>query len=198
MIKNVIFDIGNVLLSFNPMEYLRRKIDNEGKVQEIYEEIFLSEEWLMLDRGIITEIEAVDRLCSRHKEDAELINIAMDNWYELLKPIEETVNGLEELNNKGYKLYYLSNFHDMAFKEINKTHGFFKLFHGGVVSYEEKLLKPEKEIYERLVERYKIIPKESIFIDDTKLNVEAAKRLGFKTIHFQGEIDIIQCINNFK
>ncbi|MEG0307155.1 MAG: HAD family phosphatase [Clostridium sp.] len=198
MIKNVIFDIGNVLLSFNPMEYLRRKIDNEGKVQKIYEEIFLSEEWLMLDRGIITEIEAVDRLCSRHKEDAELINIAMDNWYELLKPIEEAVNGLEELNNRGYNLYYLSNFHDMAFKEINKTHGFFKLFHGGVVSYEEKLLKPEKEIYERLVERYKIIPKESIFIDDTKLNVEAAKRLGFKTIHFQGEIDIIQCINNFK
>ncbi|MEG3042662.1 MAG: HAD family phosphatase [Clostridium sp.] len=198
MIKNVIFDIGNVLLRFNPMEYLRTKIANEEKVQEVYKKIFLSEEWLMLDRGIITEIEAVDRLCSRHKEDAELINIAMDNWYELLKPIEETVNGLEELNNRGYKLYYLSNFHDMAFKEINKTHGFFKLFHGGVVSYEEKLLKPEKEIYERLVERYKIIPKESIFIDDTKLNVEAAKRLGFKTIHFQGEIDIIQCINNFK
>lgn len=185
MIKNIIFDLGNVLFKFNPLEYLRGKFYSEDIIQKIKEEIFSSEEWVMLDRGEITQGEAISRICSRNEENAEFIKLVMDNWYEMLMPIEEVVNVLKELKGRGYKVYYLSNFHMVAFENITKKYDFMKSFHGGIVSYEEKLLKPEREIYIKLIDKYKINPGESIFIDDTAINVEAAEKLRFHGIHFR-------------
>ncbi len=190
MIKNIIFDLGNVLFKFNPLEYLRGKFDNEVVIQKIQKEIFSSEEWIMLDRGGITEAEAISRICSRNEENAKFIKLTMDNWYEMLTPIEEVVEVLKELKVRGYNIYYLSNFHMLAFENITKRYDFLKVFDGGVVSYEEKLLKPEEEIYVRLVEKYNLNPEESVFIDDTAANVEAAKKLGFQGIHFNSVIDL--------
>ncbi|KAJ53591.1 putative hydrolase of the HAD superfamily [Clostridium tetanomorphum] len=190
MIKNVIFDLGNVLINFNPMEYLHKKVSDKEKIQEIFEEIFLSEEWAMLDKGVITEEEAIERICSRSNGNDELIRVVMDNWYEMLTPIEDIVETLKRLKDKGYKVYYLSNFHMLAFENVTNRHEFFKYFDGGVVSFKEKLLKPEKDIYNKLIERYKINPKESVFIDDTEINIEGAKKLGFNTIHFKDNIDL--------
>lgn len=184
MIKNVIFDLGNVLLNFNPIQYLHEKIDDEEKVREVFKEIFLSEEWVMLDKGVITEKEAIRRICSRSNENDHFIRLAMNNWYEMLTPIENSVEFLKELKNKGYNLYYLSNFHMLAFEIVTKKYNFFKLFSGGVVSYKENLLKPDKSIYEKLIDRYKINPQESVFIDDTLVNIEGAKKLEFEVIHF--------------
>ncbi|WP_027623380.1 HAD family hydrolase [Clostridium lundense] len=190
MIKNVIFDLGNVLISFNPIEYLRKKVNNEEKVQEIFKEIFLSKEWGMLDKGVITEEEAINNICSRSNGNDKLIRLAMNNWYEMLTPIEGMIENLKKLKDKGYKIYYLSNFHMLAFEDVTNKNEFFKFFDGGVVSFKEKLLKPEKDIYNKLIERYKIDPKESVFIDDTETNIAAAKKLGFQTIHFKDDIDI--------
>lgn len=190
MIKNVIFDLGNVLINFNPMEYLHKKVSDKEKIQEIFEEIFLSEEWAMLDKGVITEEEAIERICSRSNGNDELIRVVMDNWYEMLTPIEDIVETLKRLKDKGYKVYYLSNFHMLAFENVTNRHEFFKYFDGGVVSFKEKLLKPENDIYNKLIERYKINPKESVFIDDTEINIEGAKKLGFNTIHFKDNIDL--------
>lgn len=83
-----------------------------------------------------------------------IILSAFDNWYELLKPIEVSINVLKQLKENGYKPYYLSNFHLKAFEYVTKKYEFFKLFDGGVVSYKEKLLKPEVEIYNTLINRY--------------------------------------------
>lgn len=190
MINNIIFDLGNVLLDFKPVEYLRTKFDDEEKIQEIFEKIFLSEEWPMLDRGVITEEEAIERICSRSNGNVELIKFVMCNWYEMFTPIEDTVIALKKLKEKGYKIYYLSNFHMLSFESVTKRYEFFKYFDGGVVSYEEKALKPEEDIYKRLVERYEIHPEESIFIDDIAVNIEGAKKLGFETIHFKSIEDL--------
>lgn len=190
MVKNIIFDLGNVLINFEPIGYLRKKISNEMKVQEIFKEVFLSEEWGMLDKGVITEEEAINKICSRSNGNDELIRLAMDNWYEMLTPIEHIVDTLKKLKDEGYKIYYLSNFHELAFEDVTKKYEFFKCFDGGVVSFKEKLLKPEKDIFNKLIERYKIDPKESVFIDDTDENVEQAEKLGFQTIHFKNNIDI--------
>ncbi|AGK95709.1 HAD family hydrolase [Clostridium pasteurianum] len=190
MINNIIFDLGNVLLDFKPIEYLRTKFDDEEKIQEIFEEIFLSEEWPMLDRGVITEEEAINRICCRSNGNVELIKLAMCNWYEMFTPIEDTVEVLKRLKDKGYKIYYLSNFHMQSFENVTQRYEFFKYFDGGVASYEEKALKPEEDIYKRLVERYKIHPEESIFIDDIAVNIEGAKKLGFETIHFKSTADL--------
>lgn len=181
MYKNIIFDLGNVLLSFNPMEYLKSKISEE-KIQEVYKAIFQSEEWIMLDRGTITEKEAINNIIEKNSIYRDDISLAFEDWYAILKPIEETIKVLEDLKSKGYNIYYLSNFHELAFKEVSIKNSFFELFDGGVVSYEEKIIKPEEEIYRLILKRYNLAPNETIFIDDTKVNVEGAEKLGITTV----------------
>lgn len=197
MYKNVIFDIGNVLLSFNPMKYLKEKGLGE-RSEHIYKEIFLSKEWLSLDRGTITEKEAIEIYISRNKDYEDDIRSVFDGWYSILTPIEETVEILKLLKINGYSLYYLSNFHHLAFEHILEEYEFFKLFEGGVVSYKEKLLKPEKEIYESLVNKYNLNPQESIFVDDTKINIEAAEKLNIKGIVFENPNQFKECLIQLK
>ena len=188
--NNIIFDLGNVLLNFKPLVYLHTKISNKEKVQQIYEEIFTSEEWLMLDRGVITEEEAVNEICNRSTENSELIRLVMHNWYQLLTPIVDTVEVLKELKHKGYRLYVLSNFHLLAYEDVIKRYDYFEFFDGGIISYKEKLMKPEKVIFDKLIKKYRINPQESIFIDDTKENIESARKLGFKAIFFTNSKDL--------
>ena len=109
----------------------------------------------------------------------------------MLTPIEKNIRILEALKEKKYKIYYLSNFHDLAFKYVTQKYDFFKKFDGGVVSYEEKILKPECEIYERIIKKYNLNPKECIFIDDTKINVDGATESGLYGIHLK-DIDTLE------
>lgn len=197
MYKNVIFDLGNVLLDFNPRGYLKSKISDD-KLEDVFKAIFSSEEWVMLDRGTITEKEAINNIINRNSTYKNEINLAFDNWYDLLKPIEETVEILMSLKENGYKIYYLSNFHELAFGEVTKKNKFFELFDGGVVSYAEKLIKPEEEIYKLILERYKLNPNESIFVDDMETNVEGANKVGIKTILFKGAKELKEELNNLK
>ena len=184
MYKNIIFDLGNVLLSFNPKEYLGEKLE-KNRAEKVLKEIFLSEEWVKLDEGTITEVEAIENISLRNEDYREDIKIAFENWYDLLKPINETVSILIDLKEKGYNLYYLSNFHDIAFKKMKEKYDFFNLFDGGVVSYEDKLLKPDERIYKVILDRYSLVPEESIFIDDTKINVDAAKEAKIEGLVFE-------------
>lgn len=195
MIKNIVFDIGNVLLHFNPKEYLIKKFTDRDKVEKILEIVFRSEEWLMLDRGTITELDAIKVLSERHHDHSELIKEAFNGWYDILSPMEETIEILKQLKEKGIDIYYLSNFHHLAFEYVTSKYEFFKLFDGGIVSYKENLLKPEKEIYMRLLEEYSLKPDETIFIDDTLANIQGANVLGINTIHFKNIEDLI---NDFK
>lgn len=195
MFKNIIFDIGNVLLDFNPKEYLKLKL-KEDKIIEVYEEIFKSEEWLMLDRGTILEEEAIDIIANRSNENAELIKLSFENWYDILRPIDKNISVLRKLKESGYKVYYLSNFHLKAFENVTSKYDFFNIFDGGVVSYEEKLIKPEIEIYNKIIEKYNLNANESIFIDDMEENIEKAKEVGFKTILFKNEEELIVSLQN--
>lgn len=196
MYKNVIFDLGNVLLDFNPKGYLKSKVSEE-KLEDVFKAIFNSEEWVMLDRGTITEKEAINNIINRNNKYKDEINLAFNNWYDLLKPIEDTVEILISLKEHGYKIYYLSNFHELAFGEVTRKNNFFKLFDGGVVSYEEKLIKPEEDIYKLILDRYKLNPSETIFVDDMEANVEGANKVGIKTILFKGPKELKEELNNF-
>ncbi|MBE6070630.1 MAG: HAD family phosphatase [Clostridium butyricum] len=184
MIKNIIFDLGNVLLKFDPRKYLETKIPVE-KINMLYKIIFQSKEWALLDRGTITEEKAIANIISRNVELKEYITIIFENWYDILEPIEKNVKILELLKKHGYKIYYLSNFHDLAFKYVTKKYDFFHNFDGGVVSYEEKMLKPEDEIYKQIIKKYELEPSECIFIDDTKENIDGAIKNGLHGIHLK-------------
>lgn len=197
MYKNIIFDLGNVLLTFNPEEYLDKLIEDKNIIPILYNAIFKSNEWPMLDRGTITQQEAKRNIMSRYTEHAKSIELAFDNWIKsILNPIEDTVKILTELKEKGYKIYYLSNFHELAFDYVTSEFSFFKLFDGGIVSYKEKLLKPEKEIYNRILDEYKLSAKESIFIDDMLPNIEGAKLAGLSTILFKSPSDLSEKLGN--
>ncbi|MBU3146208.1 HAD family phosphatase [Clostridium sp. CF012] len=184
MVKNIIFDIGNVLLEFKPLAYLKRTFNDDNIEKFLYKEIFQSEEWLHLDRGTLTQDEAIKIISLRNPNNEIHIKKCMDNWIEILTPIEDTVKILSQLKEKGYKLYLLSNFHSLAFETICSKYDFFNHFDGEIISYKENLLKPEAEIYTKLLETYKLNADECLFIDDTLVNVEAANKLGIKTIHF--------------
>lgn len=197
MYKNIIFDLGNVLLDFNPRDYLKNKISDD-KLEDVFKAVFTSEEWIMLDRGTITEKEAINNIISRNSTYINEINLAFESWYDILKPIEESINILMSLKKNGYKIYYLSNFHQLAFAEVTKKNSFFELFDGGVVSYEEKLIKPEEDIYKLVLDRYKLNPSETIFIDDTKVNVDAANSIGIKGILFKDSEKLREELNSLE
>ena len=143
MIKNIIFDLGNVLLDFNPKAHIKSKVTEE-KVEEIYKCIFLSDEWPMLDRGTISEEDAKINIINRNIENEELINLVFENWYDILIPIESSVEVLKKLKQNGYKIYYLSNFHLAAFEYVIKKYDFFELFDNKFILFyfaHEKLFK---------------------------------------------------------
>jgi len=190
MIRNIIFDLGNVLINFKPLEYVRTIIADRRRADQVYESIFKSPEWLMLDRGIVTEKEAINAICERNPDQSKLIRLVMADWYHMLTPIEDVMDIVKELKNIGYKIYFLSNYQLLAYEHILKGYSVFNHFDGGIFSFKEKLLKPEPEIYEKLIKTYKIEPDESLLIDDTIENIESAIKQGFKAILFTNSLEL--------
>ncbi|MGL4308086.1 HAD family hydrolase [Cetobacterium sp. SF1] len=184
MIKNVVFDIGNVLLTFNPRKHLEELGFPEDIRERIYAEIFESEEWILLDKGVITEEEATETFCQRARDIGKEIRLTMATWKDMLKPIEETVDILKDLEDRGYRIYFLSNFHRKAYEEMYLKYDFLRIGQGKVISYEIESIKPDTKIYKKLLETYKLKPEETIFIDDSLANIEAAEKLGIIGIWF--------------
>ena len=185
MIKQVIFDIGNVLLYFQPIPFLSSFISDPIKAEEVFHELFSGEEWLMLDRGTLTEEEAKKIIMARSRKNADWIEKFYESWKDMLTPIEPTIEILKLLKQNGLRVYYLSNFHHLAFEKIMAEQDFFNCFDGGIVSYKVNLVKPEEAIFTRILDEYQLAPEETLFIDDTMLNVEAARKLHIQAIHLE-------------
>ncbi len=190
MIKNLIFDLGNVLLSFRPAEYLAKNKYPETIKAIILSDIFGSAEWQMLDKGEITTpyaIECISKKSSLRKEEiAHIFNLRTD----LMFPLNSNVSLLPGLKKRGLKLYYLSNFPGDIFEEIRSGYYFFKHFEGGLISAEAKHAKPDIRIYELLMQKYSLIPDECLFIDDLEVNVISAREFGMKGLFTDGSLEI--------
>lgn len=190
MIKNIIFDLGNVLIRFKPEEFVNKNIKKEYR-EKFFNVIFKVQEWADLDRGVLEYSDAVKIFSEKIPECSSEIKKLFDNYIlDVLEPIEKNIEIMKSLKGK-YKLFVLSNFHYPAFDYIFKNWEFFKYFDGKVVSGHCKLLKPEKEIYELLCSTYSLNPIECVFIDDTKANIEAAEKFGIKGIHLT-DINILE------
>ena len=190
MLKNIIFDLGNVLISFKPSEYLDKHKYPVIIKSTILSDIFQSSEWLKLDKGEITTSEAIDSIASqsslKKEEVAHVFNLRTDVMF----PIDPNVKLLPGLKKRGFMLYYLSNFPMDIFEEISTGYYFFKHFDGGLISAEAKFSKPESRFYEILLERYSLIPQECLFIDDLEMNVRAAEALGMTGLVTHGSLEI--------
>ncbi|MDF2540491.1 MAG: family phosphatase [Herbinix sp.] len=185
MIKNIIFDIGNVLVSYRPVDYMKQLDFEEEERNAILEAIFQSKYWLELDRGTLTQEEAVDKFCELAPSKEQGIKKVMEHWMDMLVPMPETIAIFKELKARGYKLFVLSNYHKAAYARIVSENDFFTLLDGKTISYEVNLIKPEKEIYERIIEDHNLLAEETLFIDDTKANIEGARLCNIRTYLFE-------------
>lgn len=188
MIKNYIFDMGNVLLSFDDDYLLSVYLDNDKDRKFVHKELIHSEEWARADRGDISEEELLEsvlkRMPDRLKKSAREIYL---NWHLLMKPIKGAKEYVEQLKNDGKNVYVLSNA-PLRFAELEKIHSdMFSLFDGIVVSARERTVKPEDKIYQILLSRYSLNPAECYFYDDLEANVEGARRNGIDGEIFKGD-----------
>ncbi len=182
MIKNVIFDIGKVLLCFN-REALLKKYYKGNDLEEFSKILFKG--WERQDEGIISvedyKKERIAELPSHQKDPGKAI---LDYWEYSMFYKEGMVDLVTELKEKGYKLYVLSN---MTFHFIEREYKFplFKMFDGIVYSAPIKMIKPNPEIFKYIINKYDLIPEECLFTDDMKENLAGAARFNIKTFHYQ-------------
>ncbi|MGX8700330.1 HAD family hydrolase [Caproiciproducens sp.] len=185
MIKNMVFDMGNVLLAYTPEEYIRTITQDEAAAAAVLKELFHSEEWRRLDAGTITEEAAVVRVCARIPEYAAEVKKAMDNWHSDLTPMPGMPEIVTRLKEKGYQIYLLSNTSLRFFQYRDKVE-MFRSFDGFIVSAKEKLVKPDAAIFECLCRRYGLLSSECLFIDDLQQNIAGAEKAGFHGHLFRG------------
>jgi putative hydrolase of the HAD superfamily len=190
LIKNAIFDIGNVLLSFKSKEFLLNYIDDIKQIDIFVSNIINSKTWLNMDQGILTIKEAKNIFLGKYPELTGIINIFYDNWLEIFSPIDKNINILKELKKNNYKIYALSNFIEESFHFVLKKFEFFSLFDGMVISYNVQLIKPEVAIYQHLLDKYKLVPNECVFLDDYMECLIPAQKLGIFTILINKEVDL--------
>jgi len=190
MVKNIVFDLGNVLISFRPAEFFSKNAYPEYIKTKILSDIFGSKEWGMLDNGDINTSEGIDAISLNSSLNREEIAHIFNLRIEMMFPLDQNVRLLPELKKQGFRLYYLSNFPIDIFEEIKTGYYFFRYFDGGVISSEVKFSKPDNRIYEIMLEKYSLLPEECLFIDDVEVNVRAAEALGMKGLVTFGSDEI--------
>ena len=187
MIRNIVFDMGNVLIRWCPEVFIDRLGIPEEDRPALLREVFTSVDWIQLDRGIVTWQEAAARMCRRlperlHRAVRELTG----NWWRgPLIPIEGTAELIRELKVLGYGIYLLSNASVDLPRFFNRIPGS-ECFDGRIVSADWKLLKPQPELYQVLLREYALNAEECFFVDDLFINVEAAVLVGMSGTVFRG------------
>ena len=185
MIKNIIFDIGNVLTDFRWKEFLQDKGFEGEMLNRIVKASLQNPIWAEFDRGAISEEAIMQGFIQADPEIEQELFHAYGNIEGMVTPRAYAIPWLQELKAKGYKVWYLSNFARKTEVECSESLSFMPYMDGGILSYKEHLIKPEAAIYELLLERYNLVPEECVFLDDTLINVEAAEALGIHGIHFK-------------
>ncbi len=188
--KDIIFDLGGVLLDWNP-RYLYKKIFSTETEMEWFLTNVCTSQWNTQQDAGRPFAEGIKLLEEKFPEYAFAINFYFTRWEEMLGgPIEGTVDILRELKGRHRHLYALSNWSEETFPIAQKKYEFFKWFDGIVISGQEKLVKPDPRIFTRLLERYRLRAANCIFIDDNQANISKAADLGFETILFTGPEDL--------
>jgi len=191
MIKNIIFDLGNVLISFVPSDYLKKKNYPQNIRNTILNDVFHSEEWKMLDNGDITISEAIDMISRKSVLKREEIALVFNFRTDIMFPLDDNVRLLPALKKHGFSLYYLSNFPLDIFEEIKNDYFFFRYFSGGIISSEVKLSKPDVKIFKYIQNEYSLLPEETLYIDDMEENVKSAESTGMHGLITNGSPKIL-------
>lgn len=192
MIRNIIFDIGGVLLDYNPKTYLDKLNIEESKRKELNNIIFHNSKWKDCLNGFITNSELIEYLVKENKKYKDEIKqiLSKENLKYMLPPKQEMIEYYKSLKQKGYKIYLCSNITEDTYNYINDGFEIIQLADGGVFSCFENISKPNVEIYQKLIKKYNLDIEKSILIDDTKRNIISANDIGLNGILFNNIEDI--------
>ena len=189
MYKNIIFDLGGVMVDFAPRAYLVDRICNAEIEEQVYDLTFGSEEWKQLDAGLVSRFDGNQAMLRNAKAAGREFEVqgVLDDWMHILRPRRRMQELVRKLKNRGYCVYYLSNIPEdvLDFLTERDLKG---LFDGGVASCEVQVNKPDPQIYKALLKKYQLKASECIFIDDRLENVQAAFALGFAGIQMKDSV----------
>lgn len=178
MIKNIVFDMGGVLIRFDPALFMQRVGVPEADKTLVLREVYQSPEWVMMDHGLLTDAEAAEIMCRRVPERLhEAVRKLVAFWDRPILEIDGVYELIAELKEKGYSVYLLSNANCRQHEYWPRIPAS-AFFDGTLISCDVKLLKPMPEIYLRLLSRFHLRADECFFIDDSPANVEAALYVG--------------------
>ena len=186
-IKNVVFDLGGVMINYNPRQFIEDLGYHGEYGDEICNAIFLDPVWAQMDAGVYTNYKQALPVFIEHNPqlEKEIRSFFTPDWYEVYTIKRDTERILYDwVYDKGLDIYIISNFSEDGFAYIERKYPFFKKVKGYVVSAYEKLVKPQPEIYKLLLNRYNLKADECVFIDDYQINVDAALAVGMKSILF--------------
>ncbi len=188
-IKTVIFDIGNVLVDFCWDKMYKDKLGcSDETIERLGKATVYSKEWKEFDRGVLSYGEIVDSLVALDPELETEIRTALENQTGIVSERDYADKWVLALKKAHYKVLLLSNFSMEAY-DTNLAHfKFMKDVDGGILSFRDHMIKPDREIYQLITDRYELKPSECVFIDDTAENIEAAKAFGMHGIVF-GTLD---------
>ena len=188
MIRNIIFDMGNVLIRFEPYLFMERLGVPEADRTLMWQEVFNSMEWAQLDHGTLTEAQALERICVRLPERLhDAAEKLVMHWDRPIIEVEGMCELAAELKELGYPLYLLSNA-SVRQHEYWPRISASRYFDGTLISADVKLLKPDHAIYRLLCVTFSLDPAECFFIDDNPYNMEGAHCCGIAGTVFRGEI----------
>lgn len=180
MYKSIVFDLGGVMIDFDPKGYLVDRLCNAETEEEVYDLTFGSEEWKLLDAGLISRFDGNHRMLEKARAAGRAFEVqgVLDDWMHILRPRRKMQELVQKLKAHGYCVYYLSNIPEDVL-DLLMHRDFEGLFDGGVASCEVKINKPDPRIYQALLDKYHLRADECIFIDDRADNLVAASALGF-------------------
>lgn len=180
MIKNIIFDLGGVVIKYDQRKIINTFTNNDDEIKYIFDEIFHSNEWKLMDLGLITKEEVIQNINSRNNNKyKELTEKFLNEWYKSQVINQDVVNIAKKLKENEYNIYVLSNMATTTY-EYYKNNDFFKLCNGIVISAHEHIKKPDEKIFNILLDRYSLKAEECLFIDDddTEKSYNVANSIG--------------------
>lgn len=197
MIKNIIFDIGNVLMTFSPVTYYKEIFHDEALTEKVCQAIFSHDAWLKYDQGVLFMKDLYEIYHKEYPQYQTEIDIILKDWMKLMQPMKISFSLMQRLKKEGYHIYILSNISKDSADYLKANQPFFDWSDGCVLSYEEKIVKPDTRIYQILLKRYNLKAEECLFIDDNEKNIIAAKEMGIHGITLDQSDQIETYVNTY-
>lgn len=190
MIKNIIFDIGRVLVKWEPQKTMRELGMTESEIEAVSDALFTSGLWNETDRSVLPDEEVFRQFVERAPEQEKNIRLFWENLDKAIVQFDYVIPWMRALKKAGYRIYILSNYGKWTYDSTkDNALSFLSEVDGGIFSYEIKIIKPDIKIYQALLEKYNLNPEECVFMDDLEANIAGAKAAGINGIVFTSKED---------